>query len=120
MFFLYCKWENCFLGDTYLLALFLIGIRIDWSTYALWWPAKTTWLLNGSFTLDNWEISAADILEYVPKLYTVQLMLPDLQVFTFQLDFSKRVFEVVKDICRKLCKLRTATAYTFYNLFLYL
>lgn len=78
------------------------GVRIDWSSYALWWPAKNTWLLNGSFTLDNWEISAADILEYVPKLYTVQLMLPDLQVFTFQLDFTKRVFEVVKDICRKL------------------
>ncbi len=82
----------------------LADVRIDWSNYALWWPSKNVWLLNGSFTLDNWEISARDQLEFAPKLYTLQLILPDLQVYHMKVDYSKRVFEVVKDICKKLCQ----------------
>ena len=81
-----------------------LDLQIDWSNYALWWPKNNVWLLNGSFTLDNWEISARDILEYAPRVHPIQVMLPDMQVYMFEVDFSKRVFEVVKDVCRKLCK----------------
>ena len=71
----------------------------DWSDHALWWPQRKTWLLRSRVTLDTCGVHADSKLHFTPKHKNVHLQMPDLQFVDTTVDFSKKVFHAVTEVC---------------------
>lgn len=71
----------------------------DWSDHALWWPQRKTWLLRSRVTLDTCGVQADSKLHFTPKHKNLHLQLPDLQFVDTTVDFSKKVFHAVTEVC---------------------
>ena len=76
-----------------------IGVARDWSDHALWWPQRKTWLLRSRVTLDVCGVQADSKLQFTPKHKNVHLQMPDLQFVDTTIDFSKKVFHAVTEVC---------------------
>lgn len=71
----------------------------DWSDHALWWPQRKTWLLRSRVTLDVCGVQADSKLQFTPKHKNIHLQMPDLQFVDTTIDFSKKVFHAVTEVC---------------------
>ena len=60
------------------------------------------WLLKPRLTLDIYGVQADAKLHFTPIHKNVKVQLPDLQFRDFRMDFSKRVFNAVQDLCSEL------------------
>jgi kindlin 2 len=65
----------------------------------LWWPQRKTWLLRSRVTLDICGVQADSKLQFTPKHKNVHLQTPDLQFVDTTIDFSKKVFHAVTEVC---------------------
>ncbi|XP_071543601.1 unc-112-related protein isoform X3 [Panulirus ornatus] len=79
-----------------------LDIAIDWSDHALWWPKKNMWLTHTRSTLDQYGVGAAAQLEFTPMHKTLRVQLPDLRYMDFRVDFSKKTFNAVVQLCKQL------------------
>lgn len=79
-----------------------LDIAIDWSDHALWWPKKNMWLTHTRSTLDQYGVGAAAELEFTPMHKTLRVQLPDLRYMEFKVDFSKKTFNAVVQLCKQL------------------
>lgn len=77
----------------------ILGVARDWSDHALWWPQRKTWLLRSRATLDLCGVQADSKLQFTPKHKNVHLQMPDLQFVDTTVDFSKKVFHAVTEVC---------------------
>ena len=81
------------------------SIPIDWSDYALWWPAKNMWLKRTKYTLDHYELQADALLHFTRMHKVLCVQLPDRRVVELDervVDFSASVFEVTRTVCDAL------------------
>ncbi|XP_050737415.1 unc-112-related protein-like isoform X2 [Eriocheir sinensis] len=79
-----------------------LDIAIDWSDHALWWPKKNMWLTHTRSTLDQYGVSAAAELEFTPMHKNLRVQMPDLRFMDFRVDFSKKTFNAVIQLCKQL------------------
>ncbi|XP_042226570.1 unc-112-related protein-like isoform X2 [Homarus americanus] len=79
-----------------------LDIAVDWSDHALWWPKKNMWLTHTRSTLDQYGVGAAAQLEFTPMHKTLRVQLPDLRYMDFRVDFSKKTFNSVVQLCKQL------------------
>lgn len=75
------------------------GVTRDWSDHALWWPQRKTWLIRSRVTLDVCGVQADSRLLFTPKHKNVHLQMPDLQFIDTTVDFSKKVFHAITEVC---------------------
>jgi len=80
----------------------IVGVTNDWSDYALWWPSKSMWLLRTRSTLDQYGVQADALLQFTPMHKNLRILLPDLQIIDFRVNFSTNVFSVVIKMCKEL------------------
>ena len=57
------------------------------------------WLLRSRVTLDVCGVQADSKLQFTPKHKNVHLQMPDLQFVDTTIDFSKKVFHAVTEVC---------------------
>ncbi|XP_044728627.1 unc-112-related protein-like isoform X2 [Chrysoperla carnea] len=79
-----------------------IGITMDWSDHALWWPARNMWLTRTRSTLDQCGLSADALLHFTPMHKTLRVQLPDLRYLDCKVDFSIKTFNTVIHLCKEL------------------
>ncbi|CAG0917340.1 unnamed protein product [Notodromas monacha] len=79
-----------------------LGMKRDWSDYALWWPEKNKWLLRTKWTLDQYGAHADSKLEFTPMHKQLRIQLPDLRYVDLMVDVSVKVFRSVAILCKDL------------------
>ncbi|XP_026468344.1 unc-112-related protein isoform X1 [Ctenocephalides felis] len=79
-----------------------LGIAIDWSDHALWWPAKNRWLTRTRSTLDQCGVQGDSLLHLTPMHKNLRVQLPDLRYLDLRVDFSVQTFSAVVALCRDL------------------
>jgi len=80
----------------------LLDIAMDWSDHAVWWPAKNIWLNNTRWTLDQYSITADEMLYFTPMHKTLRVQLPDLRFLDCKVDFAIKTFNSVVGLCTDL------------------
>jgi len=80
----------------------ILDIAMDWSDHAVWWPTKNMWLNNTRWTLDQYNITADEMLYFTPMHKTLRIQLPDLRFTDLQVDFSIKSFNAVVNLCKEL------------------
>ncbi|XP_071543604.1 unc-112-related protein isoform X4 [Panulirus ornatus] len=60
------------------------------------------WLTHTRSTLDQYGVGAAAQLEFTPMHKTLRVQLPDLRYMDFRVDFSKKTFNAVVQLCKQL------------------
>ncbi|EDO36565.1 predicted protein [Nematostella vectensis] len=79
-----------------------LDISADWSDHGLWWPQRRQWLLKPRITLDTCGVQGDAKLHFTPIHKKVRVQLPDLQFVELSMDFSKKVFVAVQELCAEL------------------
>ncbi|KAL3315825.1 Fermitin member 3 [Cichlidogyrus casuarinus] len=79
----------------------LPSVQADWSKYNLWWPEKNQWVQHTRSTLDQYGIQSDARLEFRSSFYPLNVVLPSLVTQTVSVDYSARVFQVVKSLCKQ-------------------
>ena len=80
----------------------MLDIAMDWSDHAVWWPAKNMWLTNTRLTLDQYNVTADEMLHFTPMHKTLRIQLPDLRYTDCRVDFSIKTFNAVINLCKEL------------------
>jgi len=80
----------------------ILDIAMDWSDHAVWWPLKNIWLNNTRWTLDQYNITADEMLYFTPMHKTLRIQLPDLRFTDCRVDFSIKSFNAVVNLCKEL------------------
>jgi len=80
----------------------MLDIAMDWSDHAVWWPARNTWLTNTRWTLDQYNVTADQVLWFTPMHKTLRIQLPDLRYTDCTVDFSIKEFNAVINLCKEL------------------
>lgn len=71
----------------------------DWSQYALWWPAKQTWLSKPKLTLYAYGITSNATLEFTCVHRQLTIELPSKTRYIMRVHFAMMTFYVVKELC---------------------
>jgi hypothetical protein len=77
-------------------------LRNDWSDFSLWWPDKKQWLNKTKMTLDQYGVQSDAVLTFTRTHKNIRILMPDLQIIHLNVDFSQRIFNLVKQICKDL------------------
>ena len=80
----------------------MLDIAMDWSDHAVWWPSKNMWLTNTRYTLDQYNVTADEVLWFTPMHKTLRIQLPDLRYTDCRVDFSIKTFNAVINLCKEL------------------
>ncbi|EDV19505.1 uncharacterized protein TRIADDRAFT_33394 [Trichoplax adhaerens] len=93
---------NYDIGSVMLKLVEELGIPMDWSDHALWWPSKKRWLLQHRMSLDACSVQADSNLYFTPTHKVLKIQLPDLQYYDMRVDFSVTAFNAVMYLCNDL------------------
>merc|ERR1719225_1863603 len=80
----------------------MLDIAEDWSDHAVWWPARNLWLTNTRWTLDQYCVTADEVLHFTPMHKILRIQLPDLRYTDCRVDFSIKTFNAVINLCKEL------------------
>ncbi|XP_076656576.1 unc-112-related protein [Halictus rubicundus] len=79
-----------------------LGIAMNWSDHALWWPERNHWLTRTRSTLDQYGVAADARLHFTPMRKTLRVQLPDMRCLDCKVDFSVKTFNAVINLCKEL------------------
>ena len=70
------------------------------SHYGLWWPDKRLWLRKHQQSLHGYGVMSDAKIQLINLNHRIYVELPDKSVYKCVVNFSKPVFEIVRDMCR--------------------
>ncbi|TGZ59582.1 hypothetical protein CRM22_009004 [Opisthorchis felineus] len=74
----------------------------SWSDHGVWWADRNMWLLHNRTTLDQYGIQSDAKLMFRRMHGNLQVILPSMVPVVLRVNYSARVFNVVRGICKEL------------------
>ncbi|KAA3679598.1 kindlin 2 [Paragonimus westermani] len=79
-----------------------MNIQQSWSDHGIWWSDRKIWLLHNRTTLDQYGIQSDAKLMFRRMHGNLQVILPSMVPVVLRVNYSSRVFTVVRSICKEL------------------
>ncbi|CAH8467868.1 unnamed protein product [Dicrocoelium dendriticum] len=79
-----------------------VHVQQSWSDHAIWWSDRNMWLLHNRTTLDQYGLQSDAKLMFRRMHGDLQVILPSMIAVLLRVNYSSRVFNVVRSICKEL------------------